>query len=185
MSPCCYPVLEFLTSLAHGKECVCECVDRETGAVSAALELASLVTREPAPTLSPLPLQRSHSGSSWLQAGPCGRTHIHTPRGAASPPASFLSLPPPSPCSRVHTAPPLQPRARRTRAPAPGQIPLPLPAPPPHHARLQPSRLAPALPQRNPLKAISQHPALAPRHIPRPRARMSRTGEEQSRNSTF
>lgn len=101
MSPCCYPVLEFLTSLAHGKECVCECVDRETGAVSAALELASLVTREPAPTLSPLPLQRSHSGSSWLQAGPCGpNTHPHSSRGRL--PACLLSIPP--------SSLPLQPR---------------------------------------------------------------------------
>lgn len=39
-------------------------------------------------------------------------------------------------------------------------------------------------PPRDPAKAISHQPAPAPRGIPRPRARMNRTGEEQSRNST-
>lgn len=72
--------------------------------------------QEPAP-IPPRPLRRSHSGSSWLRAGPHGRTHIHTPRRAASLPPSS---PFPSPCSRVPTAPPGQPRARRARAPAPG-----------------------------------------------------------------
>lgn len=69
---------------------------RREGDTSSAFELASLVTSESAPLLPTPPpappslsLRRSHSGSSWLQAGLRCRTNIHTPRPASSLPPSF------------------------------------------------------------------------------------------------
>lgn len=144
VSPCRYPVLEFLDSLAHGEACT------SRGRHKFGLRIGQPGDQRARPYPLPLPLRRSHSGSSWLQAGPHSHTNIHTPRSASSHPPSF-----PSPCGRVHTALPGQPRARRARAPA-----QPLPAPP------KPSRLAPALHRRTPPKAISQPPGLPPQTHP-------------------
>lgn len=115
--------------------------------------------QEPAP-IPPRPLRRSHSGSSWLRAGPRGRTHIHTPRLAASlPPSSPFPL---SPCSRVPTAPPGQPRARRARAPAPGSAHLGAaagPGPGSHRRSLAATQLRQPASRARPLQASPSAPS--------------------------
>lgn len=131
--------------------------------------------QEPAP-IPPRPLRRSHSGSSWLPAGPRGRTHIHTPRWAASLPPSS---PFPSPCSRrpFCAARAAQSAARKGTG-ARGRAP---------RGRGGPgSRLAPALSSPDPAQTASiPSPTPDSTHPPRPRARMRTQGQAQSRCSTL
>lgn len=183
VSPLHYPVLEFLDSLAHWKENVCEHVERETLA-RPAFELASPVTSEPASTLSPSPSgAHTQEAAGYRPALAAARTS-NTPRRAASLPPS---LPPsfPLPLSlqpRPHCAAGAAQSAART-----GTAPGATTAAPPRVPRKPPAavQVRTSAPGRNPPKALSQHPRPAPRRIPRPKARMNRTGEAQSRNSTF
>lgn len=116
----------------------------------------------------PFPLPRSHSGSSCLQAGP-RRPHTHplSSQAASLPQPLPPSLPPsspfPSPCSRVHTAPPGQPRAWRARALALGPPPLPLPAAPfAARSRLGSHQRPPDGTRRKQLASIPRRPPDAP-----------------------
>lgn len=130
------------------------------------------------------PLPRSYSGSSWLQAGLRGRTHIHSP--PRPPPPSLppsLSLPP-SPLlqPRPHCAARAAQSAARTGTRAGAATT----APPRSQVRCpRPSRLAPAFPRPNPPKAISQHPEPAPRRTPGPRQGWARRVRHKAETQLF